>query len=153
MISLIEKVMANTLVSEIKGIEKALLLKNQKNSSCSIQIQGVNIPHVRKLAFIDQESVDTNDVSSILKHFGVRLLLFLTSSDRGCPQGHHQGNHLRLLCLRGLGGHPSSLPHQRLYDLLRAGARDEPRLDGPQRLAAAEDELRDLREVPDERRD
>lgn len=75
MVNVVNKLLNNTIVREIKGINNTSVLKNdgKESSPYSIQTQGVNfnILSMPELSFIDPNKVDSNDLWQILGNFGV----------------------------------------------------------------------------------
>ena len=70
--SIVKKTLSNTVIQEIRGIQKTKVLKNDKGE-CQFYLytEGVNLRAARSLYFIDPYSIESNDIGAILTNFGV----------------------------------------------------------------------------------
>lgn len=61
MVNLIEKVLSQTIVNEVKGISKSHLIKNDELTDFKIQTEGVNFHRCWGEAFLDHKRIHSND--------------------------------------------------------------------------------------------
>ncbi|CAD8139664.1 unnamed protein product [Paramecium octaurelia] len=73
MTNVVKKTLSNTVINEIKGINKAKIIKNDKSGGASFMIytEGVNLNKIRNFDFINLNNIDCNDIVAIMNAFGI----------------------------------------------------------------------------------
>ena len=82
-------------MKEIQGIRSAIVLE-RKGGIPYIQTEGVNFGILEKFAWIDKQSVTTNDIQAMAKKFGVIYFFILDLSSQKCV-GQGSGDTFRSL--------------------------------------------------------